>query len=238
MTASASGRVRLCVRPCPPIRQAMVLDDPRGVKGNIRLFRPIHLHLLLDDPRGVKEKTVVSFSATKGVFVFWTARFFSHSLPHTSVNLLISFTFPLPSPHLLRISFTISFNLFAYLSDCYPCFEGDEEIFWENKHFRDQRAQRAHRPMGRMGRMGRHFFNTSRLHAHARRDFYFRCKIRVHVRARRNFRKIAAPSDPIRQVVRHHMSSLRMDCTDVHIAAWPVDLFELCAFPQLLASIS
>ena len=144
VTASTSGLVRLNVRPCPPQRQAVVLDDPRGVKGNIRLFRPIHLHLLLDDPRGVKEKTVVSFSASKGVFVFWTARFFSHSLPHTSVNLLISFafpcrissvnlliffTFPLPSPHLLRISFTISFNLFAYLSGCYPCFEGDEEIF-------------------------------------------------------------------------------------------------------------
>ena len=165
VTASTSGLVRLNVRPCPPQRQAVVLDDPRGVKGNIRLFRPIHLHLLLDDPRGVKGKTVVSFSATKGVFVFWTARFFSHSLPHTSVNLLISFTFPLPSPHLLRISFIISFNLFAYLSDCYPCFEGDEEIFWENKHFIDQRAQRAHRPMGRMGRMGRHFFNTSRTRA-------------------------------------------------------------------------
>ena len=216
MTDSTSGRVRLCLRPCPPIRQAMMLDDPRDVKGNfrlfrpihlhlllddprdvkgnIRLFRPIHLHLLLDDPRGVKGETVVSFSATKGVFVFWTARFFSHCLPHTSVNLLIFFTSPLPSPyllhllHLLRISFTISFNLFAYLSGCYPCFEGDEEIFWENKHFSDQRAQRAHRPMGRM--------------------------------------------------VRHHMSSLRIDCTDIHIAAWPVDLFELCAFPQLLASIS
>ena len=177
VSASASGRVRLCLRPCPPQRQAVVLDDPRGVKGNIRLFRPIHLHLLLDDPRGVKGKTVVSFSATKGVIVFWTAKFFSHSLPHTSVNLLISlafpcrissvnllisFTFPLPSPHLLRISFTISFNLSAYLSDCYPCFEGDDEIFWENKHFRGQRAQRAHRPMGRMGR---HFFNTSRTRA-------------------------------------------------------------------------
>jgi len=48
----------------------MVLDDPRDVKGNIRLFRPIHLHLLLDDPRGIKGKTVVSFSATKGVVVF------------------------------------------------------------------------------------------------------------------------------------------------------------------------
>ena len=93
-----------------------------------------------------------------------------------------------------RISFTISFNLSAYLSDCYPCFEGDEEIFWENKHFRDQRAQRAHRPMGRMGRMGRHFFNTSR--TRAQELFFFRCKIRVHVRAHRNLRKIAAPSDP------------------------------------------
>ncbi len=143
----------------------MMLDDPRDVKGNIRLFRPIHLHLLLDDPRGVKEKTVVSFSASKGVIVFWTAKFFSHCLPHLLRE----------SPYFLHISFAISLSpshllhhllQFIRLSvRLLPCFEGDEEIFWENKHFRDQRAQRAHRPMGRMGRMGRHFFNTSRTRA-------------------------------------------------------------------------
>ena len=162
MTASTSGRVRLCLRPCPPLPQAVVLDDPRGVKGNIRLFRPIHLHLLLDDPRGVKGKTVVSFSATKGVIVFWTAKFFSHSLPHLLRE----------SPYFLHISFAISSSpshllhhllQFIRLSvRLLHCFEGDEEIFWENKHFRGQRAQRAHRPMGRMGR---HFFNTSRTRA-------------------------------------------------------------------------
>ena len=47
-----------------------MLDDPRGVKGNIRFFRPIHPYLLLDDPRGVKAKTVVFFSARKGVIIF------------------------------------------------------------------------------------------------------------------------------------------------------------------------
>jgi len=99
-SASTSGRVRLCLRPCPPQRQAMVLDDPRGVKGNIRLFRPIHLHLLLDDPRGVKGKTVVSFSASKGVIVFWTAKFFSHCLPHLLRE----------SPYFLHISFAISLS--------------------------------------------------------------------------------------------------------------------------------
>ena len=55
MTASTSG---------------VMLDDPRGVKGNIRFFRPIHPYLLLDDPRGVKGKTEVFFSATKVVIIF------------------------------------------------------------------------------------------------------------------------------------------------------------------------
>ena len=146
MTASASGRVRLCLRPCPPQRQAVVLDDPRGVKGNIRLFRPIHLHLLLDDPRGVKGKTMVFFSASKGVIVFWTANFFSHCLPHLLRE----------SPYFRHISFAISLSpshllhhllQFIRLSvRLLSLFEGDEEIFWENKHFSDQRAQRAHRP--------------------------------------------------------------------------------------------
>ena len=77
-SASTSGRVRLCLRPCPPQRQAMVLDDPRGVKG----------------------KTVVSFSASKGVIVFWTAKFFSHCLPHLLRE----------SPYFLHISFAISLS--------------------------------------------------------------------------------------------------------------------------------
>ena len=65
-----SGRERPYIRPRPPIRQAVMLDDPRGVKGNIRFFRPIHPYLLLDDPRGVKGKTMVFCSATKGVIIF------------------------------------------------------------------------------------------------------------------------------------------------------------------------
>ena len=155
----------------------------------------------------------------------------------SSVNLLISFTFPLPSPYLLRISFTISFNLSAYLSDCYLVLK-EMRRFFGKTNISEIKERSAHidRWGGWVGWVGTFLI----LHAHARRNFYFRCKI-VHVRAHRNFRKIAAPSapsDPIRQVVRHHMSSLRMDCTDIHIAAWPVDLFELCAFPQLLASIS
>ena len=48
----------------------MLLDDPRDVKGNIRLFKPIHLHLLLDDPRGVKRKNVVFFSSSNVVIIF------------------------------------------------------------------------------------------------------------------------------------------------------------------------
>ena len=65
-----SGRDRHYIRPCPPLHQAMMLDDPRGVKGNIRFFRPIHPYLLLDDPRGVKGRAVVFFSGTKGVVIF------------------------------------------------------------------------------------------------------------------------------------------------------------------------
>ena len=65
-----SGRDRPYIRPRPPIQQAVMLDDPRGIKGNIRFFRPIHPYLLLDDPRGVKAKTVVFFSARKGVINF------------------------------------------------------------------------------------------------------------------------------------------------------------------------
>jgi len=163
------------------------------VKGNFRLFRPIQLHILLDDQWTSKERPWFSFLRQRESLFSGRPDFSVIACRISSVNLLISFTSPLPSPHLLRISFTISFNLSAYLSDCYPCFEGDEEIFWENKHFRDQRAQRAHRPMGRMGRMGRHFFNTSRTRA---QELFFRCKIRVHVRAHRNLRKIAAPSAP------------------------------------------
>ena len=65
-----SGRVRHYIRSCPPLYQTVMLDDPRGVKGNIRFFLPIHPYLLLDDPRGVKGKTMVFFSATKGVIIF------------------------------------------------------------------------------------------------------------------------------------------------------------------------
>ena len=136
----------------------------------------------------------------------------------SSVNLLIFFTSPLPSPHLLRISFTISFNLSAYLSDCYIVLK-EMRRFFGKTNISEVKERSAH-----IDRWGGWVGTFLILHAHARRDFYFRCKIRVHVRAHRNFRKIAAPSapsDPIRQVVRHHMSNLRMDCTDVHIAAWP-----------------
>jgi len=48
----------------------VLLDDPRDVKGNIRLFKPIHLHLSLDDPRGVKRKNVVFFSSSNVVIIF------------------------------------------------------------------------------------------------------------------------------------------------------------------------
>ena len=67
---------------------------------------------------------------------------------HLVLNLLqISFKSPSNflqisylSPYLLRISFAISFTLFAFLSVFYPCFEGDEEILSINKLFTDSKS--------------------------------------------------------------------------------------------------